>query len=585
MSKLLLTNNSSWSSLLRDSFKKAGFKEFSSVGNKEYFTVYKKLKVKSYNCYFDGDDYAACTGTFIYKKAIGKQALKLLLNDADNFDLNEIRKNSVGSYAVVIKKSSKIYVFVDEFHTYSLFYFISDKDYLITNTFYHIENLLKKPINQLKAIEYVAQFNIVDSNTPYEDIYKLLGNEFIQIDLALEKQQVVKVKPRKIKKYNFLSLEDAAKAYSDKILEYAQLKKTLFKKSCIFMTGGADSRLVLASYLSVGSKPKLYRWHGREQILNTQTEDFIVSKKIAKSLHLPLKSFNVIEDFERTYNKTTGKDFNKYGELTLKYGNNQKWHKLYNKLNVDFVDYGYFGETLVGWAKIDDMKDFGKSITLRDFILKIYVNSLALKGVVNKQEYIEMLYNEFAQLTDQLNLDKEALTKEDCMYLFFQYRLHADTHMCNFTNMYYYHFPILCQPELADIAHSVPYKFKHGHKFNLYVTKLLYEKLLDFTYFCHCQYRQMDKDNLELSFPTQAINQLQSRLSKALLKIKGICREHKDIDRDNYKVKMFCVKEIQNLNQIPTMQVDEESFSYIPLFTTLLLLSKMNYIINIDDMR
>lgn len=579
MGKFLLTNKKNWSDELRRCFIRSGFKEFSNISEKEYFTVYKKLKVNTYNFYQKDDNYVGCAGTFVYKEEIGEKALKFLFEDIkDGFNLNKIRENAFGSYVVVIKQDSKIFVFVDEYHTYAVYYYLHNDDYLLTNNFYHIENIIKSVLNGLNLIEYVAQFSIVDNKTPYENIYKLMGDEYLLLDLANNENKLVKTKLNNKENKNYSSLEDAENDLRNGIIYYSQIRKKLFPKATIFMTGGVDSRLILASYLNVGQKPRLCRWHGGNQILNSKVEDFIISRKIAKGVGLSFKNYNTAEDFKQRYYNTNRDDYDKLGEMVSKYGNNGLWHKIYDKINSDFVDFGYFGELLVDWDKLDKYADFSKPFTLQEFIMQVYVNKFVINDIIEKENYIKLLYDKFELIAKSRNLDCNNLSKEDCMWLFFNYRLHADTHMVNITNMYYYYFPILCQKEVSEVAHCIPYNLKQSHKLNLLLTKNLYQDLIKYEYFSHCRYRTTDMENLALRELDDGVKHKKSLWLKLILRLNRLNKKNYVIFKEDQYIKDFCIREMKIfLNEIG-LNINETTFNYLPIYTTFLLMTKMHEI-------
>lgn len=592
MSKLLLTNQKEWSDELRAVFKKSGFKEFAHKNTDEYLTVYKKLRVDTYNLYQEGEDYAACAGTFIYKEEVGEKALKAVLQDAEDFDLNKLRKNACGSYVVVIKKASKIYVFVDEYHTYYFYYYMEDDKYLFTNTFYHIEKILKQQVDILRLVEYVAQPYNLGKKTPYDKIYKLQGNEYILLDLASQDYNLVRV-PWKcnVKKIAYSTLENAAKALKDETIRFAKIRKKLFKKPYLFLTGGVDSRLVLASYMNVRQKPHLVRWHGGNGILNSKVEDYYIARLLAQKLNLPFKNYDAVEDFFERFEQTTEADYDKYGELVCKYGNNEKWHQIYEKLNADFVDYGQCGEIIIGWDKMDAYADFSKPFTLKDFVDKLYVNKEATLSWREYDAYFRIIYDEFYQIAQNADLNCENLSKEDCMWLFFVYGLAQDIHVSNFSNLYFYQALQFLQMSFPEIVQQIPYQFKQKHKLNLLLTSYLYPKLVKYQYYSHCRYRVTDRDKLELrEFDnSRKIKFKKSWWHKIMLhtSLKCLKKKQSAIDLENQRIKDFCIEKLKQYSNKSGFVVGGGTFSYLPKYTTFLLADKMNEIVfktgNLND--
>lgn len=577
MARILLTNNAKWANDLRTWFARVGFKEFARTDVCDMFlSVYRKLNLNTYNLYSDGSDCVACAGTFIYNGKIGRPALADLLQDtAHGFDLRAIRAKALGCYVVAIKKQDQVYIFVDEYHTYSIYYFMDGEHYIITNNFSHIESVTHQPLNRCKTLEYVVQFNIVGNMTPYDNIYKLMGNQYLVLDLKSHKYTLKQEPDAQIQTARYSSLDVACTDISGVIKKYSHIKSQLFKKTCLFITGGVDSRLMLASYLSVGTRPRLVRWHGQDGVLNSRVEDYYASKALAQQTHLPFKNYFAKENFCKRFNKVNKKDMYKYGDLMLKYGDNHKWHKIYDKIKADFLDYGYFGETLVDWDKMDSLLDFSKNISLKDFVYNLYIDNQATNGWKHQSEYRDMIYNEFLDIATGQNIDCDNLSREDCMLLFFYYRLHADTHMVNFSNMYSHYFPLLSQPGIIEKIHNTPYAFKQNHKLNLRLIRALCPALLNITFFSHGRYRTTDIDSLELH-EDNSNTKKNGWLANIMCKIKF----GKSYIKKDKKVQKCCIANSQDLAKRLEYNLDRTKFYYLPLYTTFTLLGKMDSIIN-----
>lgn len=577
MGRILLTNNANWSNTLCSWFSNVGFNEFGHIEVSGLFlSVYEKLNIKTYNLYCSGNNCVGCAGTFIYNGKLGKDALMELLEEAKNgFDLNNIRSKALGSYVVVIKLEDMVYVFVDQYHTYSIYYYMDKKDYIITNNFSHVESIVHQPINPCRTIEYISQFNIVGNQTPYNNIYKLMGNEYFSLDLNSKKWGLKHTKEPKIITKLYSSIEQACDDLCQIIRDYSNIKARLFKSPHLFITGGCDSRLMLASYLSVGVRPNLVRWHGADSILNSRVEDYIASKELAKQTHLAFKNYYVKEDFCNRLKNITNADVYKYGDLMFKYGDNDKWHKIYTKLKADFLDYGYFGETLVDWDKMDNTLDFTKKVYLCDFVSQLYINHKAVNNWKYTEEYNNIIFDEYREIAENQNIDCNNLSPEDCMLLFFYYRLHADTHMVNFSNMYSYYFPLLCQPGIIEKIHNIPYAFKQNHKLSLQMIQVLYGPLLNIVFFSHCRYRETDVQNLELHEANVCTKKIYF-LRRLMLKL----RFDRFYHTRNRRIKRCCIKKSQTFAKRILYQFDKTRFVNLPLYTTFALFGKMDFIIN-----
>lgn len=111
-----------------------------------------------------------------------------------------------------------------------------------------------------------------------------------------------------------------AQELSSLIKKYTKIIADVFPNIKINMTGGLDSRLVLAAFLSVGKKPELVYGVGNDYLTNTKNEDLETNKILAKKFNLKLTvldwTINKGPDIKERYHL-----YNRYGQyLELYHG-------------------------------------------------------------------------------------------------------------------------------------------------------------------------------------------------------------------------------------------------------------------------
>ena len=243
MGRLVVCNEKNIFEKLSLSNIKAGFKKSGSFeGRNINVETYSKLNITTQNYYQDGDDFVACAGTLIYKDKMGVECLRDLYNDFSE-DINKIRKNAAGMYVVAIKKGDGLYIFVDEVGTYAYHYLFKDGVFISTNTYYHIAKITQPGVDRLAFKERVLKFCNIDSATIFDDIYRLLGHQAVQINLATNKINIIEI-GQNTYEFTIGTDNDAAKTFVELIGKYMK-KYPVHNDGVLFSTGGVDSNVLL----------------------------------------------------------------------------------------------------------------------------------------------------------------------------------------------------------------------------------------------------------------------------------------------------------------------------------------------------
>lgn len=500
MSKLLLSNDETIFSNIHNGFVNAGFSKFSktSVDNNYYLVAYKKLRVDNTNFYQEEGDFVAISGTLIYHNEIGESSLARILHDFDGNNMKELRREIFGSYAIIIKKGDLIYTFVDENHTYKFYYYHKNNTIILTNTYYHIEKQVKEQFNIDIMLDNICGCFFMENHTPFSNIFQLLGTQYILMDT---KNKSFEIKEIELNRYSLKSTE-----FEDSILEmHERLQKistavtSVTKDITVFLTGGLDSRLVFSGFINAGAKPTIGYWYGKDASTNTRDQDHILSKNMADGNNLCYADFDVEIDLLKSI-KLSGKKYtDKYGECVNIYSCNTKLFEIFeSKLKTEFVEFGYFGEPCRSLVSIDVANQ--EYFTVDEFAYMEYISHFV--GMVeNLEVHKTRLINWFSSYAVSMGFDTKHLSKEECMYLNYIYRLKADTVMCNYVNLFFYTTPILSQKIFVDGVLSVPYSNKLNAKWMLSLIKTTYSPLINYPVFSHVRERRINSKTLEMHDP------------------------------------------------------------------------------------
>ena len=288
-------------------------------------------------------------------------------------------------------------------------------------------------------------------------------------------------------------------------------------------------------YCYLGEKPTIANWQGCPIDMNSKMPDRMVSQKLAEKCGFKFSPFDVTHDFKSDYENIALK-FPRYGEYSLIYCGNTKWYEIFENSAIEYYDFGYFGETIKGWEPLDEQ--FNEGFSIDDYV-KLYLKVTSDKTDLEFEEYVG---KKIIAIAKRFGMDMCNLSKEDCMILYYVYRIHADTVCSNFANIFGYSSNIFAEKEIIDFINKIPYAYKKDEHFNLLVTKILNEELLDIPYFTHCEYKKYNKEKMLLEDvvkhnKTVSIKKkiLQTSIGKHLRTIKRGLKNAVPSERNNFK--------------------------------------------------
>ena len=487
MGRLILTNDKIWSKKLQDNFVKLlGLNQTGNINSEEILSVFQKKNVKNENFCKIGGDYVISNGTFFYKEKINKEALEELLTDFKELLLKsnistcikEIRKNIIGSYLIFIKVENIIIGFVDETAVYPCYYY-NKGNYIVTNTYYNIAECINTDINKMAILENGICSMVVGNETPFNFIYRLLENEYIII-----KENKLEIKSVELNKYiyKFKDYNQAVLILKEEIEKIAKIRAKYIKKTLLFTTGGLDSRMELALHNSLNDELIVGYWSGEDIITNGTLEDLKISKQLAEKVEAEFKFFDVSYSFTDCIEELTSTELSKYGEYACIYAHNPKWLEIPEKLKenkIDSIGFGSLNEIIRENSQIDNLKN---SITLSDLVLKVKMRSGLYNNIFRDEYLVEYIVN---KLKNRFKLDTKEISLEKAVNLFNRNRLHSNTVVNNYINLFYYDFNICGQKNIVDLIESMPYAWRKQSKLVIALTKEWNQELLKIPYFSH----------------------------------------------------------------------------------------------------
>lgn len=444
----------------------------------------KKIR-KSERCFFDEKEKILILGICFYKNK--------LLTKITNLNATYIEdklKEFEGNFAIIYFKENKWKIFLDYGGEIALYYYLEKEKLCISNLYY---NILKKNnflnINKKAFTESLSHSRAVTSReTVIENIYRFKGGELYTFyyDSNLEQiclsSEIVK-KMKRIQNWEHFNLVNT-------LQEKAMFIKENFSKVAICMTGGSDSRLILALFLSVGIKPTLLYGIGDSVLTNTREEDYRIVKALATKFNLELKIMNWKDSFETE--KEIKELLEEYGEEFFIYGANKNVFNEYKRISqeYDFIEFGYFGETLRNLEIIDE--EFLSKKRKIDFneLCNIYIDLFIIKEN-KKKEYLEYIMKGIKNIIEKrIRVNVFGFTEEDFQMFHTEYRYLSDTAMLNFVNKFTNSMSVLSLFDVQEIISSIPVSQKKYYSYMLEVIKKLYPSALDIPFYSHCQVKE-----------------------------------------------------------------------------------------------
>lgn len=255
--------------------------------------------VKDYDSFVINDDQVeiAVEGVILNKK-------KLLQNsgfsDFTDFFLDLYQKVNVNSIKeldgefrgyIWDKLGHKLFVFTNPTSTQSVFYTKHDQQIFIDSSLVRLTKTLKEnKISVTPDIQNIYKLltfgNMLENDTPVENIFKILDGHFIEVDLnnlaIVEKKYFDLEGIDYYKSSRENAIHDLDTIFSDNILMEYEKDNELNSKHFALLSGGLDSRIALLYANQLGEKPDEAFCFSQSGYL-----DETISRQIAKDNDIP----------------------------------------------------------------------------------------------------------------------------------------------------------------------------------------------------------------------------------------------------------------------------------------------------------
>jgi asparagine synthase (glutamine-hydrolysing) len=266
-------------------FERKGLRLNKRIVIKEFVVyVFHKNKFQVDNAIvFDHDQFVISTGTCLYDGKTGYDALKQLYNDFS--EKGEFLYNLCGHYCLIISKAGKLYLLNDYTGLYHVFS-NTDKTVISSSFLAILKSLKDRNISRQELYEHVINGACFGGRTLIKEIDLLDSKSVWQLSPGLLAIPKPRPEPPYVKRLEKVaSFDELVRMFAADLIEYFSILKENFGNNiCSALTGGFDTRLMLALMKKVGIKPSYLYVYGDEN--NTVGRDayaVVIAKSIAKA--------------------------------------------------------------------------------------------------------------------------------------------------------------------------------------------------------------------------------------------------------------------------------------------------------------
>lgn len=262
-----------------------------------------EIKDEKLNIYIDGYILPRISVYDAYKD-LSQDNLVLTLFKKYKFDFIKYIK---GVFVIVLKIDEDYYIFNDRHSLKKYFIYHSNNEFIISNSLKYISEQKSLTLSKENAAIYCLLEHFVDGMTMFNEVncskpatqLKISKSREIEISNYWEPSSLLN---RKIEKYPF---EDIAFKWLDIIKSYVDYLKP--REITMTLTGGNDSRMVLAGLLANGIKPNAFTFG------NPLSSDGIIANQVALNMGLNYNNYFV--------SKPTKEWFSEYSNKIINIGN------------------------------------------------------------------------------------------------------------------------------------------------------------------------------------------------------------------------------------------------------------------------
>ena len=446
-----------------------------------------------------GDDFAAVTGTCIYKEQIGKEALKALYDDfIGEESIPDVRNHIIGNCAFIIKKQNLIYLFGETYAIYSIFYSIKNGRFTVSNSMIDVAKTMDCGADWDNLYEVLCFATNYCGSTIFKDIYRLTDDKYILVDCKENKAEVRNTATEWVRSGQ-KSYEEIVGDVAKNLAESARIVAKCFGVPALCSTGGLDNRVNLSSFLANGVKPELYYGRGNSTITNTDNEDNEINKIYVEKYGLKYHQMSWL--IPAPLNKDWNDSYEKYGLDYKLYSGGKDIYATFEDMRNKIIFFGYYGEMYRNLDFIENLKK--ATFSIDEYIDKYLFTLFDSKEVIVKdmKTFRSFVKGQLVATCKKWGINPEAITSQQEQYLSMERRNNGDSAYINWVNYHHYCVSILSQPKVMRDVMSLDGVHRKKGRFMLDVLNKIHPSILEVPVYTHRQRKTYDKENNVLVAP------------------------------------------------------------------------------------
>ena len=438
--------------------------------------VFKKISFsKQHYVSMPNGDFILSVGALIYKGSMGLVALQGLFEDYSKG--HKIFSDLIGHFCIFIYLDGKLHVFNDSNGNYHIY--ANDSKTVLSSSFLAVRNSLETlTISKQELYEYFLTGGMYGDLTLFREIKRLDGFKIHILCpkyCSLLKNIYAPLFPQ------HLSFDELVANIADSLSEYFKILETNQGKGVISaLSGGYDSRLILAAMRKVGIEPKLFVFGPDD------SDDVRIAKKIAEGENLPI--------YHPNYNAALPLSTDKFSEI-LEAHFYFRDGLGYNGAFIDReLDYKFLSKMTGGYSirlhggagsifrsrwKLPD-----RSMTIKEFTSKVFAfknlnRFSAFTHQFNRKNFFDVLGEKIKfmmQTTSDLLNRAQIESLETLMQA--KYWMGPTT---GADNLFSYALTPFCEPRFTIPSAHIPLKFKDAGRLEAAIIKYLDPKLARYT--------------------------------------------------------------------------------------------------------
>ncbi|TPG47071.1 hypothetical protein EAH89_24105 [Roseomonas nepalensis] len=262
-------------------FAEAGFpRGIEAATSGGLFVYYQKIGT-DISSFLDlgGGDFAAALGTLIYQGAVGAPAVRSLLERSRSTSLDHELRACMGHFTLITNQGGQLCIRRDQNSSHEVYH---DADVAaVSSSFLAIARSLKRPaVSGHEVLEYVFNGVTFGTGTPVRGVRRLDLGETLRLPGATVEKAVQALCPPPIQG----SAADVAEGVFAALVERTRTVAGVFGTNVNqALSGGYDTRLLLALFRHVGVVPRLFVYGGKD------STDVRIATAIAKGEGIPLE--------------------------------------------------------------------------------------------------------------------------------------------------------------------------------------------------------------------------------------------------------------------------------------------------------